>query len=143
MLSKEINDDPLIDPGYLSNEKDLYDLKCGYDFIRKISQTHSLNNIIDHSIGIDPIKLIYKRNDQIILEQNASSIFHPCGSCKMGPDKYTGVVSNRLKVHGLDNLWIVDASVFPNITSGNINAPVMMTAYIGGNLISEDIKKLR
>ena len=60
----------------------------------------------------------------------------------MGRDKDTGVVSNRLKVHGLDNLWIVDASVFPNITSGNINAPVMMAAYIGGNLISEDIKKL-
>ena len=139
LLSNAVNDDPLIDPGYLSNEKDMYDLECGYDFIRKISKTHSLNNIIDHSIGIDPINSSTKEMTDHF-RQNASSIYHPCGTCKMGPDKDTGVVSNRLKVHGLQNLWVVDASVFPNITSGNINAPVMMTAYIGGNLISEDIK---
>ncbi len=142
LLSNEVNDDPLIDPAYLSNEKDLYDLECGYDFIRKISKTHSLNNIMDHSIGIDTIKSSTKEMTNHF-RQNASSIFHPCGTCKMGRDKDTGVVSNRLKVHGLQNLWIVDASVFPNITSGNLNAPVMMTAYIGSNLISEDIKKLR
>ena len=141
LLSKEINDDPLIDPGYLSNEKDLYDLECAYDFVRKISQTHSLDNIIDHPIGIDLVKSSAKEMISHF-RQNATSLYHPCGTCKMGPDKDTGVVSDRLKVHGLQNLWIVDASVFPNITSGNINAPVMMTAYIGSNLISEDIKKL-
>ena len=141
LLSKEINDDPLIDPGYLSNEKDLYDLECAYDFVRKISQTHSMDNIIDHPIGIDLIKSSTKEMISHF-RQNATSVYHPCGTCKIGPDKDTGVVSDRLKVHGLQNLWIVDASVFPNITSGNINAPVMMTAYIGSNLISEDIKKL-
>ena len=141
LLSKEINDDPLIDPGYLSNEKDLYDLECAYDFVRKISQTHSLDSIIDHPIGIDLIKSSTKEMISHF-RQNATSVYHPCGTCKISPDKNTGVVSDRLKVHGLQNLWIVDASVFPNITSGNINAPVMMTAYIGGNLISEDIKKL-
>ena len=141
LLSKEINDDPLIDPGYLSNEKDLYDLECAYDFVRKISQTHSLDNIIDHPIGIDLVKSSAKEMISHF-RQNATSLYHPCGTCKIGPDKDTGVVSDRLKVHGLQNLWIVDASVFPNITSGNINAPVMMTAYIGSNLISEDIKKL-
>ena len=139
LLSKEINDEPLIDPGYLSNEKDLYDLECAYDFVRKISQTHSLDNIIDHPIGIDLIKSSTKEMISHF-RQNATSVYHPCGTCKISPDKDTGVVSDRLKVHGLQNLWIVDASVFPNITSGNINAPVMMTAYIGGNLISEDIK---
>ena len=141
LLSKEINDDPLIDPGYLSNEKDLYDLECAFDFVRKISQTHSLDNIIDHPIGIDLVKSSAKEMISHF-RQNATSLYHPCGTCKIGPDKDTGVVSDRLKVHGLQNLWIVDASVFPNITSGNINAPVMMTAYIGSNLISEDIKKL-
>ena len=119
LSSNNINDDPLIDPGYLSNEKDLYDLECGYDFIKKISQTYSLNRIMDHSIGIDPIKSSTKEMTDHF-RQNATSIYHPCGTCKMGPDKDTGVVSSRLKVHGLDNLWIVDASVFPNITSGII-----------------------
>ena len=54
----------------------------------------------------------------------------------------TGVVSKRLKVHGADNLWIVDASVFPNITSGNINASVMMIANRATQLIIDDLKNI-
>ena len=60
----------------------------------------------------------------------------------MSNDGSYGVVSKRLKFHGLDNLWIVDASVFPNITSGNINATVMMLANLSSKLIIEDIKNL-
>ena len=52
-----------------------------------------------------------------------------------------GVVSERLKVHGLDNLWIVDASIMPNITSGNINAPVMMLAHLSSKIIIDDLKQ--
>jgi choline dehydrogenase len=140
--SNDINVDPLIDPGYLSNKKDLYDLECAYDFVKKISQTRYLKDIIDHPILIDPIKSSKEKMTEHF-KQNSSSVYHPCGTCKIGSEINTGVVSNRLKVHKTENLWVIDASVFPNITSGNINAPVMMTAYIGGNLISEDIKKLR
>ena len=75
-------------------------------------------------------------------KDNAVSIYHPCGTCRMDNNKTKGVVSERMKVHGLENLWIVDASVFPNITSGNINAPVMMLANLGSKFIIEDIKKL-
>ena len=74
---------------------------------------------------------------------NASSVYHPCGTCRIGSSDKIGVVSNRLKIYSMENLWIVDASVLPNITSGNINAPVMMTAYNGSNIIAEDINKLR
>jgi len=52
-----------------------------------------------------------------------------------------GVVSEKLKVHGLDNLWIVDASIMPNITSGNINAPVMMLAHLSSKIIIDDLKQ--
>ena len=65
-----------------------------------------------------------KSNDEELIEhfkKNATSVYHPCGTCRMGESINKGVVSNKLKVHGLKNLWVLDASVFPNITSGNIN----------------------
>ena len=68
-------------------------------------------------------------------KENAHSVYHPCGTCRMDNDIQKGVVSEKLKVHGTQNLWIADASIFPNITSGNINAPVMMMAYRASQLI--------
>ena len=59
----------------------------------------------------------------------------------MSKEVNTGVVSEKLKVHGLDNLWVVDASVMPNITSGNINAPVMMLAHLSSKIIIDDLKQ--
>ena len=59
----------------------------------------------------------------------------------MSKDIGTGVVSDKLKVHGLDNLWIVDASIMPNITSGNINAPVMMLSHLSSKIILEELKQ--
>ena len=73
-----------------------------------------------------------------VFREEAGSIYHLCGSCAMGPDPATSVVSNRLKVHGIDNLRVVDASIFPNVTSGNINAPTMMVAEKGAAMILED-----
>ena len=70
--------------------------------------------------------------------EQSGSIYHLCGSCAMGSDPASSVVSNRLKVHGIGGLRIVDASIFPNVTSGNINAPTMMVAEKGAAMILED-----
>ncbi|WP_343716833.1 GMC oxidoreductase, partial [Inquilinus sp.] len=69
---------------------------------------------------------------------NSGSIYHLCGSCAMGPDAATAVVDARLRVHGLQGLRVVDASIFPNVTAGNINAPTMMVAEKGAEMILAD-----
>jgi choline dehydrogenase len=72
------------------------------------------------------------------IRARASSVFHPVSSCRMGPDPRAAVVDHRLRVHGLAGLRIVDASVFPAVTSGNTNAPVIMVAEKGAAMILAD-----
>lgn len=70
--------------------------------------------------------------------EQAGSIYHLCGSCAMGQDGETSVFDSDLKVHGVQGLRVVDASIFPNITSGNIDATVIMVAEKGAEKILSD-----
>ena len=131
---------PSINPNYLSDERDLHDLYSTFDFIRHFSANQKISNIIKSPVNIDPIKA---SNDELLdhFKSSATTIYHPCGTCRMSKDIESGVVSDKLKVHGLENLWIVDASIMPNITSGNINAPVMMLSHLSSKIIIEELKQ--
>ena len=61
------------------------------------------------------------------IRANVESAYHPCGTCRMGVDEES-VVDQDCRVHGMENLRVVDASVFPQITNGNLNAPTIMLA---------------
>jgi choline dehydrogenase len=72
----------------------------------------------------------------------ADTVYHPTSTCIMGSDPARCVVDHRLRVHGVDGLRVIDASIFPNITSGNTNAPTVMVAEKGAAMIIEDARQI-
>ena len=137
LASANPHDAPLIKPNYLTTEHDIQEVLQGSKLIRKLMQAPALQAITvaevlpGTAVNNDAGMLQYFRN-------NCGSIYHLCGTCRMGPDPHRAVVDSRLRVHGVPGLRVVDASIFPNITSGNTNAPVMMVAEKGADMILQD-----
>jgi choline dehydrogenase len=128
----------LIRPNYLSTQHDVAEVIQGSRLVRRIASSPALASIIDAEVSPSPSVA----SDEDLLDYfraESSSIYHLCGSCMMGRDVDTSVVDARLRVHGVPGLRIVDASVFPNVTAGNTNAPTMMVAEKGAAMILEDV----
>lgn len=130
---------PEIQPNYLSTEEDVQELLEAAHFLRRLSRTGPMREIIEEEIRPGPA--ILDVEDLIAdIRARSGSVFHPCGTCAMGPDATTSVVDPRLRVHGLEALRVVDASVFPRITAGNLNAPTIMVGEKGADLILADTR---
>jgi choline dehydrogenase len=121
----------------LTTQKDIDEVIQGCELVRKVMASPALKEITVEEISPGPQVASRESFLQYFREQSGS-IYHLCGSCAMGSDPRTSVVDARLRVHGVAGLRVVDASVFPNITSGNINAPTMMVAEKGADMILED-----
>jgi len=116
---------PLIDPRYFSHPYDMPTLVKGTQLALDIMNASPL----DPYRGEMLIK--YERDDpgqiEATLRERADTEYHVCGTCKMGPDgDPMAVVDAKLRVKGIDNLRIADASIMPCVTTNNINAPVIM-----------------
>ena len=136
--SKNPEDLPKIIPNYLSTESDQ---KIAIDSIkvaRKIANASPLKqHILDEFVPGGSLV-----SDEDLLEaakNNSQSIYHPVGTCKMGNDK-NSVVDDQLKVYGVKGLRVVDASIMPELVSGNTNAPTMMIAEKAAAMILSDNK---
>jgi len=117
---------PLIQANYLSADGDLETMLAGFDIQRKIFAQIAFDDYRDKEIF--PGDAVQSQADITeFIRQKAETIYHPIGTCKMGSDDMA-VVDNHLKVHGVEGLRVVDASVMPTLISGNTNAPTMMMA---------------
>ncbi|PCE24044.1 choline dehydrogenase [Paraburkholderia acidicola] len=137
IASNRVEDAAKIRINALSTQKDIDEVIQGCRLVRRIMATPALQGITVEEISPGP----QVDDDAALLQyfrEQSGSIYHLCGSCAMGSDPRTSVVDSRLRVYGVTGLRVVDASVFPNITSGNINAPTMMVAEKGAAMILED-----
>ena len=127
---------PLIQPNYLATQYDLDEMLEGVGFLRKLAQAPALARIIEKEIS--PGDNIQSKDDLLDdIRARSGTVFHPVSTCTMGTDKTNSVVDSRLIVHGVKKLRIVDASVFPTLTTGNTNAPVIMLAERAADLMRQ------
>lgn len=119
---------------FLSTEYDQRTAIDGVKAIRKIISQQAWDKYRKEEIMPGPQ---YKTDEQILefLKENAGTNYHPCCTCRMGNDDMA-VVNHQGKVHGIENVRVVDASIMPEIVSGNLNAPVIMMA----EKIADDIR---
>lgn len=127
---------PEIHPRYLSAPEDLDELVAATAIIRRIAEQPQIASAIAREIRPGPETTTREAIVEDI-RRRATSIYHPCGTCRMGPDP-EAVVDARLRVKGIAGLRVADASIFPTITAGNINAPSIMTGEKAASLIRED-----
>jgi 4-pyridoxate dehydrogenase len=118
---------------FLSTENDRKMLRDGFKVCRHLSEDPALDEF--RSDEVIPGNLI-KTDREIDAHIRATgiSVHHPCGTCRMGSDQ-SSVVDGNLKVRGIDNLRVADASVMPDIISGNIQMPVLMIAERASDFI--------
>jgi len=131
--NKDTRIDPKITTNYLSTKEDKEIALKAIKITRKII----LKSKAFKPYSPEELRPGLNLNDEEIINEvgkYANTVFHPVGTCKMGNDK-NSVVDNRLLVHNIKNLRIVDASIMPNITSGNTNAPTIMIAEKAADMI--------
>lgn len=136
--SGDANVHPIITPNYLSTDLDCQTAIESMRFTRSIMQSNAMKEHIAEELLPDPSA----ESDDELLDQArniANTIYHPTSTCRMGSDS-NAVVDPRLRVNGVSGLRVVDASIMPEIVSGNTNAPTIMIAERVADLIIEDRK---
>jgi len=137
LRSDDVNDAPLIQFNFLDDRDDLVEMIEGARVLRALAETPALQKIIDREYlpGPDAVSDADLEHD---IRARGYSIYHPCGTCRMGPEISSAVVNSRLKVHDVEGLRIADASILPFVVTGNLNAPSMMIGQRASEIILED-----
>lgn len=128
---------PLIDPNYFADPSDMATVIKAIRLLRKVMQMPSLKNLMEPEL----VPGLARQTDAELAEwvkTVATTMWHPTGTCRMGSDE-RAVVDAQLRVNGVKGLRVIDASIMPNITSGNTNAPTMALADRGADFLLAEL----
>jgi len=134
--SADPQDDPLIDPKFLSHPDDVKDLIAGYKKMMTILNKEPVSKYTSKHVQ-RPVDLNDDKDIEQAIREDADTVYHPVGTCKMGNDDMA-VVNDNLKVHGIEGLRVVDASIMPTLIGGNTNAPTIMIGEKASDIIIKD-----
>ncbi|MCP5290571.1 MAG: GMC family oxidoreductase N-terminal domain-containing protein [Burkholderiaceae bacterium] len=118
---------PRIDPNFLAERDDVDRMIAGFKAMRRIMAQPALAELGAREWAASALAQSDEQIEQF-LRARVDTIYHPVGTCRMGPDARHDVVDAELRVHGVAGLRVVDASIMPRVVSGNTNAPVIMIA---------------
>jgi choline dehydrogenase len=127
---------PAIQPRYLSSTNDCGTVVAGMSLLRRVMEQPAMHRYIAEEIApgsdrtSDANLLAYAR-------ETGTTVYHPTSTCRMGSDP-AAVVDERLRVHGIEGLRVIDGSIMPTVVSGNTNAAVVMIAEKGADMILQD-----
>jgi len=130
---------PLIECQLLQDQDDVDTLVRGITMVRAILAAEPIASLIDSELSPGPT-VVNAPEIEAYVRRSTSIAFHPSGTCRMGVDA-AAVVDPELRVHGTDNLWVADASVMPDLISGNTNAVCMMIGMKLGRFLNEHHEK--
>ena len=133
--SSDPKDSPKIDPNYLSAREDVDLLIEGYKKMMEIMNTEPLKAHTKNNLR--PVDLSSDEKIEEAIREEADTVYHPVGTCKMGSDDMS-VVNQELKVHALANVRVVDASIMPTLIGGNTNAPTIMIGEKASDMIARE-----
>ncbi|MDA9147506.1 GMC family oxidoreductase N-terminal domain-containing protein [Gammaproteobacteria bacterium] len=136
LQSADPTDDPKIDPKFLSHPDDMRDMVAGYKKMMKIMNKEPLSKYTSGHVQ-RPVDLDNDEDIEQAIREDADTVYHPVGTCKMGSDEMS-VVNERLKVHSVSGLRVIDASIMPTLVGGNTNAPTIMIGEKASDMILED-----
>jgi choline dehydrogenase len=128
-------DKPLINPNYLDAEEDKRVVVAGLKLSRKLMHSKALSQYFDYEVypGLD------KQSDEELLQiarERGTTTYHQMGTCRMGPKTdETAVVDNTLKVYGLKNIRVIDASIMPTMLSANLHSGATLIGEKGSDLV--------
>ena len=133
--AREKADDGIID---WTGRIDAHVLQSGLEKCRSIFAAPALAEISRGELAPGP-EVNSVETVREYTRHKGNTLYHPVGTCKMGDDPMA-VVDDRLRVHGFQGLRVIDASIMPTLTTGNTNAPTIMIAEKGADMILEDNK---